>query len=87
MGLGKTIMTISLIVSESGKGCCLSTTSLSSSKAFEESLSLSSPSSKKPTSPSIFTKLLRKPKAVAYVGGGNLIVCPMTLLGQWKVAV
>jgi DNA repair protein RAD5 len=78
-------MTISLILSETGKGCL--STSPSPPQAFEESLSLPSSSSKKPTSPSIFTKLKTKPKAAAYVGGGNLIVCPMTLLGQWKVAV
>lgn len=53
MGLGKTVMTIALILKNKGRGCPdNSGSSAASSKAK----------------------------------GGTLIVCPMALLGQWKVA-
>ena len=85
MGLGKTIMTISLL-SDSGKGCI---TTQNSTQVSGESNGLgeisiqSHDAVKNVASPFSFSKL-RKPKA-ALIGGGNLIICPMTLISQWKV--
>ncbi|XP_020113093.1 putative SWI/SNF-related matrix-associated actin-dependent regulator of chromatin subfamily A member 3-like 2 [Ananas comosus] len=84
MGLGKTIMTIALLLAETGKGC-LSTSS--ASQVADEASKINASDQfgnafKKSTSISRFSKLL-KPKT-ALTGGGNLIVCPMTLLSQWK---
>lgn len=86
MGLGKTVMTIALLLAN--KGC--SPTSPASQASYEANemihMSDQSPNdSKKLTSISGFSKLL-KPKAT-FVGGGSLIVCPMTLLGQWKAEI
>lgn len=87
MGLGKTIMTIALLLAETGKGC-LSTSS--ASQVADEASKINASDQfgnafKKSTSISRFSKLL-KPKT-ALTGGGNLIVCPMTLLSQWKVTL
>ncbi|XP_010912213.1 DNA repair protein RAD5A isoform X2 [Elaeis guineensis] len=88
MGLGKTIMTIALLLAYSNQGC--SPTS-PASQAFLEAnershMSDQSPNDlKKLIGISGFCKLL-KPKATL-VGGGSLIVCPMTLLGQWKAEI
>ncbi|KAJ7559086.1 hypothetical protein O6H91_04G069500 [Diphasiastrum complanatum] len=88
MGLGKTVMTIALILTNCGKGgfssekivkveedlngsvphSSLDSLDLPSNEMFKKEVSNASLS---------FKKRLRK-------GGGTLIVCPMTLLGQWK---
>jgi DNA repair protein RAD5 len=86
MGLGKTIMTIALLLSDSGKGCI--TTQHSSQISGEanglgEISAQSHDSVKNLASPFSFSKL-RKPKA-PLIGSGSLIICPMTLLSQWKV--
>lgn len=39
--------------------------------------------SRKITSISCFNKLMKS--MTMLIGGGSLIICPMTLLGQWKV--
>ncbi|KAG1330981.1 DNA repair protein RAD5A [Cocos nucifera] len=88
MGLGKTIMTIALLLAYSNQGC--SPTSPASQASLEDNershMSDQSPNDlKKLTGISGFSKLLR-PKATL-VGGGSLIVCPMTLLGQWKAEI
>lgn len=59
MGLGKTVMTIALILARPGKG---STDSQESTNN-------------------------KKERTSSKAKGGTLIVCPMALLGQWKVSL
>ncbi|RVX20005.1 DNA repair protein RAD5A [Vitis vinifera] len=62
MGLGKTIMTIALLLAHSEKDL-----------------------SKKAAKFSGFHKLKKQENTLT--SGGNLIICPMTLLGQWKAEI
>lgn len=86
MGLGKTIMTIALMLTHSGKGGS-STSSDSQTRVVTNDAShipdQSSNISKKSKFISDFSKPLNFKAPL--IGGGNLIICPMTLLGQWKV--
>lgn len=87
MGLGKTIMTISLLLAHSGRGGSLGSQPIAES--FNEGGEVSdtvhkfSNIPKKATKFSGFDKLMKQKNALT--SGGNLIICPMTLLGQWKV--
>ncbi|CAA6663709.1 unnamed protein product [Spirodela intermedia] len=85
MGLGKTIMAISLMLTCSDKGCSYASSASQASIATNDmsTSGLSPGTPKKIASISSFSKLMqcRQP----FIGGGNLIICPMTLLGQWKV--
>lgn len=88
MGLGKTIMTISLLLSDSSKG--LITTHHSTQISREASglgeIHIKSQNPvKNLASPFSFSKL--KKLKTPLVGGGNLIICPMTLLSQWKAEI
>lgn len=86
MGLGKTVMTISLLLtnSERLRSPCSQLVSLSSGESTEGSKSYEA-------SPDPSKKLVKFDKVtrqeVSLVNGGSLIVCPMTLLSQWKVGV
>ncbi|KAL2536246.1 actin-dependent regulator of chromatin subfamily A member 3 [Forsythia ovata] len=80
MGLGKTIMTISLLLSHSGRGG-FSNENSESSNMLDDSPT----SSKKATKFSGFDKVPKQQRSLA--GGGNLIICPMTLIGQWKTEI
>lgn len=82
MGLGKTIMTISLLLAHSEKGGRLGNESTSRSPSENYEADRSPPVKKAKKFPG-FDKLGKQQSALR--GGGNLIVCPMTLLGQWKV--
>lgn len=87
MGLGKTIMTISLLLARSkrdGKSDGHSTSQPSSEGGEISSLDHQPDHLKKATRFSGFDKLMKQKNAL--IAGGNLIVCPMTLLGQWKVS-
>lgn len=67
MGLGKTVMTIALLLANPGKG----------------GLTIQETEEKR-----IQTKRYPIKSRTAYnKGGGTLIICPMTLLGQWKVSI
>lgn len=86
MGLGKTVMTISLMLAHSWKAA--STGNLCPTYEGDKLISSSldeftSPSVKATKFPGFEKKLLEQKSALE--NGGNLIVCPMTLLGQWKV--
>ncbi|XP_063943456.1 DNA repair protein RAD5A isoform X2 [Daucus carota subsp. sativus] len=81
MGLGKTIMTISLLLAHSEKGGRLGNESTSRSLTDNIEADRSPPVKRAKKFPG-FDKLGNKQSAL--IGGGNLIVCPMTLLGQWK---
>jgi len=89
MGLGKTIMTISLLVAHSGKGESVGNQPIS--KSFTEGGEVSdsvhtfSNIPKKATKFSGFDKPTKQRNSLTC--GGNLIICPMTLLGQWKVVL
>ncbi|XP_004304707.1 PREDICTED: putative SWI/SNF-related matrix-associated actin-dependent regulator of chromatin subfamily A member 3-like 2 [Fragaria vesca subsp. vesca] len=88
MGLGKTIMTIALLVAHSGHGPSGSQPISRSSFEDIEASDMSDHSSKLPkavTKFSGFDKLMKQKNMLAY--GGSLIVCPMTLLGQWKAEI
>ncbi|PWA92877.1 Helicase, C-terminal [Artemisia annua] len=86
MGLGKTIMTISLLLAHTERGGSLDRDA--SSQACTESSEMGNGSDQSPSSPKKVARLsgfdkLRKQKQTL-IGGGNLIICPMTLIGQWK---
>jgi DNA repair protein RAD5 len=86
MGLGKTIMTIALLLSDCSKGCITtqnSTQICEEASYFGEVPTHSNGAVEKLANPFSFGKH-RKHK-VPLIGGGNLIICPMTLLSQWKV--
>ncbi|XP_073007051.1 DNA repair protein RAD5A isoform X1 [Typha latifolia] len=88
MGLGKTIMTISLLLSDPRKGCLPPAPASQVSDESNEFNNMSEQSadvSKKLTSMPYFNKPLKS--KVSLIGGGNLVVCPMTLLGQWKTEI
>ncbi|XP_044418721.1 DNA repair protein RAD5A isoform X2 [Triticum aestivum] len=88
MGLGKTIMTISLLLSDSSKGRVTtqhSTQISGEASGLGETPIQSLDSVKNLASPFSFSKL-RKLKA-PLIGGGNLVICPMTLLSQWKAEI
>ncbi|KAF5819755.1 putative DNA helicase chromatin remodeling SNF2 family [Helianthus annuus] len=78
MGLGKTIMTISLLLAHTERGGSLD----SENNEVGNSSDQSSSSPKKLTKFSGFDKLKKQKQLL--IGGGNLIICPMTLIGQWK---
>jgi len=63
MGLGKTVMTIALILSNPGKG-----------------------NSENKDAVNGYDDLIANKRNMSKVEGGTLIVCPMALLGQWKVS-
>lgn len=81
MGLGKTVMTIALLLSNSGRGSGISDVALN--KALQETAIFSA-------DPGQYThnkNQARKATGSSQRGGGTLIVCPMTLLGQWKTEI
>ncbi|CAH8387930.1 unnamed protein product [Eruca vesicaria subsp. sativa] len=84
MGLGKTVMTISLMLAHSWKAA--STGSLcpinEGDKVISSSVDEFTSSLMKATKFPGFDKLPEQKSALE--NGGNLIVCPMTLLAQWK---
>lgn len=87
MGLGKTIMTISLLLMHSERSGSYnnSSTSQSSNDYSDASFNLDkSPVPEKKALKFAGFEKLKKQKA-SLVSGGSLIVCPMTLIGQWKV--
>lgn len=86
MGLGKTVMTISLMLAHSWKAA--STGFLCPNNEGDKVIGssvdeLTSPPVKATKFPGFDKKLLEQKSVLE--NGGNLIVCPMTLLGQWKV--
>lgn len=87
MGLGKTIMTIGLLLAHSERGGSSGSqpTSQPSGEVIEVSnISDNSLNLQKKTAKfSGFDKLMKQKSTL--LDGGSLIVCPMTLLGQWKV--
>ncbi|XP_057826600.2 DNA repair protein RAD5A isoform X2 [Cryptomeria japonica] len=95
MGLGKTVMTISLLLANSGKG---GASGMDSAESFNESsycertvvdpfgMGVAPESPLCPSKRQILS-MLKKPSTRLHKGGGNLIVCPMTLLGQWKTEI
>ncbi|XP_027125632.2 DNA repair protein RAD5A-like isoform X1 [Coffea arabica] len=88
MGLGKTIMTIALLLTHSERGGSLGnqlTAQTLTGNGEASLISDQSPTAKKAAKISGFEKLL-KPKNFLTCGG-NLIICPMTLIGQWKAEI
>lgn len=69
MGLGKTVMTIALILARRGRGIQEDQQVVIEGESKTEDIN-----NRKWTSETV-----RKPK------GGTLIICPMALLSQWKV--
>lgn len=82
-------MTIALLLAHSEKGRLVG--SQSTSQHYHESNEINSISDQSPDPPKKaakfagFRKLMKQKNA--RTSGGNLIICPMTLLGQWKVFI
>ncbi|GAU35011.1 hypothetical protein TSUD_103340 [Trifolium subterraneum] len=91
MGLGKTVMTISLLIAHSGRGGSLGSQPIAQS--FIEDVEVGDTGTvpkfsnipKKATKFTGFDKLTKQNTSLS--SGGNLIICPMTLLGQWKAEI
>ncbi|XP_065868143.1 DNA repair protein RAD5A isoform X2 [Euphorbia lathyris] len=89
MGLGKTIMTISLLLANSERGRSSSSQFLSQPLSQDGEANdildqLTNPP-EKASKLSGFNNLMKQKQVL--VNGGNLIICPMTLLGQWKAEI
>lgn len=84
MGLGKTVMTISLIVSNAGRG---GVALPGVDETGHENPGTNNTADRAKSQPSTQMRELKRKHSSAQKGGGTLIVCPMTLLGQWKVIV
>ncbi|GLU19251.1 hypothetical protein SLE2022_355120 [Rubroshorea leprosula] len=85
MGLGKTVMTIALLLTQSKRGGLPDSQSTHVPPNGNEANCLSDQSPSIPertTKISGLNKFLRQKNEL--LDGGNLIICPMTLLGQWK---
>ncbi|XP_061345365.1 DNA repair protein RAD5A [Gastrolobium bilobum] len=88
MGLGKTIMTISLLLAHSGRGGSLGSQIIAQSFIEGEvsnTVHNFSNIPKKAAKFAGFDKLIKQKNVLT--SGGNLIICPMTLLGQWKAEI
>ncbi|XP_031283471.1 DNA repair protein RAD5A isoform X2 [Pistacia vera] len=89
MGLGKTIMTLALLLTHSERGTPSGSQSQSqhSGEAIEGvDFSDQSPNlPKKAPKFSVLDKVVTKNPTLPL--GGTLIICPMTLLGQWKAEI
>ncbi|XP_021767366.1 DNA repair protein RAD5A-like [Chenopodium quinoa] len=88
MGLGKTVMTISLLLSSSERvGSPSSQSSLSSGESTEliKATDASPDPTKKVAKFQSIEKQMRNENVL--MDGGSLIVCPMTLLSQWKAEI
>ncbi|RDY08011.1 DNA repair protein RAD5A, partial [Mucuna pruriens] len=89
MGLGKTIMTISLLLAHSGKGGFIGTQPITQSfiegSDVNDTVHNISSIPKKANKFAGFDKPTKQKNALT--SGGNLIICPMTLLGQWKAEI
>ncbi|XP_024376643.1 DNA repair protein RAD5A isoform X1 [Physcomitrium patens] len=77
MGLGKTVMMISVVMANPGRGGLATDPAVSGS-----SNTLEAPRSQLGNLSQVME--MRKKQSGLRKGGGTLIVCPMTLLGQWK---
>lgn len=73
MGLGKTVMTIALILTRLGKGCPEDKDTVPEDPTETEYIRQKRKSSNK--------------KVESRARGGTLIICPMALLSQWKVSL
>lgn len=88
MGLGKTIMTIALLLTHSERGGSLGnqlTCQTLTGNGEASLISDQSPTPKNAAKFSGFEKLLKLKNSLTC--GGNLIICPMTLIGQWKAEI
>lgn len=87
MGLGKTIMTLALLLANSDRtgspGSHFTSNSSGGSPELSEGTDVSPNHPKNKKFPG-FDKLKNRK---SLINGGNLIVCPMTLLGQWKAEI
>lgn len=94
MGLGKTVMAISLLLTNAGKGGSthMDVIEKFSCKTNSEKSVVDPPEmGTVPESPKCPNKRqhlgLSKSSPRMHKGGANLIVCPMSLLGQWKTEI
>lgn len=89
MGLGKTVMTIALLLTHSQRGGLsgIQSASQPSDGGIEGyDISDQSPNLMKKESKSLsIDKLIKQTNTL--INGGTLIICPMTLLGQWKAEI
>lgn len=75
-------MTIALLLSDSKKGS-ITTQNTAQISVEASGLGESQDAVKKLANPFSFSK--HKTFKGPCIGGGNLIICPMTLISQWKV--
>ncbi|KAI4382285.1 hypothetical protein MLD38_008266 [Melastoma candidum] len=84
MGLGKTVMTISLLLTHKEIGGSLvrpASESLHAGNDFTQSPDLSQ------HVPKLSSRNMLMRQKSTWTNGGSLIVCPMTLVGQWKAEI